>query len=135
MLSALGGLFGLWALVFPASFYADFPGLGLLWVSVDGPFNEHLIRDVGALYLALTAGGLVVAFSRRLEGSRAIGISWAVFSLPHLVYHVDHLHLADPVDAVVQATALVVTLLLTLPLVLRGPASSDSDEEKPVSKL
>ena len=24
-----------------------------MWVAVDGPFNEHLVRDVGALNLAL----------------------------------------------------------------------------------
>lgn len=115
-LSALGGVIGAWALFFPASFYDDFPGFGLLWISVDGPFNERLIRDVGAFYLALTAAGIAVALSRTLKGGRAMGIAWAVFSVPHLVYHLDHLHLADPVDAAVQAVALVLTLALTAPL-------------------
>ncbi len=117
-LSALGALVGVWALFFPAAFYDVFPGLGLLWISVDGPFNEHLIRDVGALYLALTAGGVTAALSRGVAGGRAIGVAWAVFSVPHLVYHVDHVHLVNPLDAVAQLTALCITLLLTVPLLL-----------------
>lgn len=44
---------GAWALLAPASFYRAFP-LGRAWVAVDGPFNEHLLRDVGGLFLALT---------------------------------------------------------------------------------
>ena len=36
-----------------APFYDDFPGLGRSWVAADGPYNEHLVRDVGALNLAL----------------------------------------------------------------------------------
>lgn len=37
---------GAWALLAPRSFY-DFPDAGRSWVSVDGPHNEHLLRDVG----------------------------------------------------------------------------------------
>jgi len=44
---------GGWALLAPRSFFTSFPGLGYHWLVVDGPFNAHLVRDVGALYLAL----------------------------------------------------------------------------------
>ena len=37
----------------PAAFYDDFPGLGRMWVAPDGPYNQHLVRDVGELNLAL----------------------------------------------------------------------------------
>lgn len=40
--------------MFPRSFYDDFPGGGIAWVSVDGPYNEHLIRDIGAWSLGTT---------------------------------------------------------------------------------
>ena len=54
ILNALGAFVGVWALAAPQAFYEAFPGIGFgAWVGVDGPFNEHLIRDVGALYLAL----------------------------------------------------------------------------------
>ena len=43
---------GLQALFTPRSFYDDFP-LGRGWVAMDGPYNQHLVRDVGSLNLAL----------------------------------------------------------------------------------
>ena len=52
---------GIWAQFAPRSFYDDFPGLGRAWVRVDGPFNEHLVRDVGGLNLALAAAVLAIA--------------------------------------------------------------------------
>ena len=44
---------GAWALGAPESFYQEFPGGGRTWVSALPPYNEHLIRDVGSLSLAL----------------------------------------------------------------------------------
>src|SRR5437764_2554689 len=49
-LVAAGGAFiGTWQYVFPKSFFTDFPT-----VSLDPPFNEHLMTDVGGLTLAMT---------------------------------------------------------------------------------
>ena len=53
ILAVNAALLGGWALVAPASFYRSFPGGGRSWVSIDGPYNEHLLRDVGGLNLAL----------------------------------------------------------------------------------
>ena len=72
ILNAIGAFVGVWALVFPREFYDSFPGLGFGAWATDGPFNEHLIRDVGALYLALVAAGVFAAFGReRMPGSRS----------------------------------------------------------------
>src|SRR4051794_26730911 len=46
---------GIWPLVSPIGFYQDFPGFRTGWVSTDGPFNEHLLRDFGGLNLGLAA--------------------------------------------------------------------------------
>ena len=46
---------GVWAQFFPRSFFDHYPGLGRAWVAVDGPYNEHLVRDVGGLNLGLAA--------------------------------------------------------------------------------
>jgi 2-alkyl-3-oxoalkanoate reductase len=91
---------------FPRAFYDDFP-LGRGWVAMDGRYNEHLIRDVGALNLAL----LVLTIGAIVVGSRAISritaVSWLVYSAPHLLYHLRHLTMAMPgVDKV----AIVVSL-------------------------
>jgi hypothetical protein len=78
---------GVWAQLAPRSFYDDFPGLGRAWVSVDGPYNEHLVRDVGGLYLAL--GVLLVAAIVTLSRPLIVTASVAVLvsAVPHLLYH------------------------------------------------
>ena len=79
---------GFWAVLAPQSFYDSFPGLGRSWVSADGPYNEHLIRDVGALNLALAVLLVAAAFwlSRHLVLTAAIAsLAWGI---PHFLYHV-----------------------------------------------
>src|SRR4051812_50147534 len=77
---------GIWATVSPRGFYDDFPGAGHHWVSAVGAYDEHLVRDVGALYL----GSLVLlAFAfvwldRRLV--QAGLVSFALAPLPHPLY-------------------------------------------------
>ncbi len=80
-------LLGMWAVIAPRSFYDDFPGLGRAWISVDGPFNEHLVRDVGALNLAL-AVLLITAFVRLSKELVTIAaVSALAWGIPHFVYH------------------------------------------------
>ena len=61
-LALQSALIGVWALMAPRSFYDDFPGAGRAWVAVDGPYNEHLVRDVGALNLAILVVFALAAF-------------------------------------------------------------------------
>ena len=77
----------LWALAAPRSFYDDFPGLGRAWVSIDGPYNEHLVRDVGALNLALAV--VLIATFVRLGRDLAMiaGLATLAWGVPHTVYH------------------------------------------------
>lgn len=78
---------GVWALLAPQSFYDDFPGLGRNWVAIDGPFNEHLVRDVGGLNLALAVLLIAAAvrMSRELVAVAAVAsLAWGV---PHFIYH------------------------------------------------
>lgn len=86
-LALVSAQIGVWALLAPRSFYDDFPGLGRAWVAVDGPFNEHLIRDVGALNVALTAMfvAALVRLSRELVTmAGVVALAWGV---PHAIYH------------------------------------------------
>ena len=80
---------GLWALILPRSFYDDFPLPSSDWVSTLGPYNEHLIRDYGALNLALTI--LLVAAALLLERRvvQVALVTWLVYATPHLVFHMD----------------------------------------------
>jgi len=117
--TALIGLYvGGWAAVVPRSFYDSFPGLDSVWVAVDGPYNEHLVRDVGTLYVALAAASIVAAASHRADAARVVGVAWIVFSIPHLTYHLAHLDGFSVKDVVGQVVALGATVVLAVPLML-----------------
>ncbi len=114
---------GAWALVAPRSFYDDFPGLGRSWVSVDGPYNEHLIRDVGALNLALLV--LVVAagitLSRHLVITAALAtLAWGV---PHLLYHLFNTEGYSGSDLAASLIGLAVVALLPLLIIFNAVKS------------
>lgn len=102
---------GLWALAAPASFHADFP-FDRAWVALDGPYNEHLTRDVGALNLALAA---VLAWAWRTASADRVRVAaWAtlVYAVPHLAYHAMHLEPFTTGDAVAQMMTLAVTVVV-----------------------
>jgi hypothetical protein len=109
-------LVGIWASVSPRGFYDNFPGAGHHWVSAVGPYDEHLVRDVGALYL----GSLVllalawVWLDRRLV--QAALISYAVAALPHLIYHLTALDGFSTGDAVAEIGGLALNVILPLGL-------------------
>jgi hypothetical protein len=111
---------GGWAVVDPTSFYASFPGLGHRWVAVDGPFNEHLVRDVGGLYLALAAITAVALVRGDRASVSLCGLAWTPFSVLHLAYHAGHLGKYGTADAVGNAASLGLTLLLALGLLISG---------------
>jgi len=81
---------GAWATFAPRSFYDSFPGFGETWVAVDGPYNHHLVGDVGALNLALLVitGWALVTLDRRLVLTTAV--AWLAYGVPHLWYHATH---------------------------------------------
>lgn len=116
ILNATGAFVGGWALLHPRGFHESFPGLAFGAWAAEGPFNEHFVRDVGALYLALVGAGVVAALQRRGDASIAVGVAWLVFSVPHLAYHLGHLGHLPLIDAVAQPIALAATLVLSIPL-------------------
>lgn len=108
---------GLWAAALPRSFYDEYPGLWT-WVAVDGPYNEHLTRDVGTLNLALAvliAAAAVIGTWRMVFIASAVSL---VNAVPHLVYHVAHLDAYDGSDAVSSITALIAAMIV--PVVVLG---------------
>src|SRR5436305_1125646 len=79
-------LVGVWATASPRGFYDQFPGAGHHWVSAVGAYDEHLVRDVGALYLgSLVLLALTWAWlDRRLV--QAALISYAVAALADVTH-------------------------------------------------
>ena len=119
------------------SFYEDFPGFGQLWVRPDGPYNEHLVRDVGELNLALAFVTLAAVVWCTPLLVRLVAGAWLVEGIPHLVYHLRHL---DPLasDAKVSSIAglaivPVVALVLLAMATDRGRSGATIDQSAPRS--
>ena len=116
---------GLWALAAPRSFYDDFPGMGRVWVAVDGPFNEHLVRDVGALNLALAFVAAMALVTGSTLVARAAGGAALIYGVPHLAYHALNLDGLDTGDSVALLISLTLNVLAAI--VALGPMrGSDS---------
>ena len=114
---------GVWASASPESFYDSFP-FGRGWVSADGPYNEHLVRDFGGLNLglALVLGAAAVTGRRLVAGLASVAA--LLFGAPHLVYHLRHLDAYDGFDKVANVVSLslaVVAPALVLALLARRP--------------
>src|SRR5258706_14204293 len=84
-LALAGADTGVWATLAPRSWDDTFPGAGHHWLTVLGPYNEHLSRDVGGLYLALLVLSAGAAL-RPADGylGRRTAAAWLAFSHPHL---------------------------------------------------
>jgi len=113
-LGAIQFINGAWATLAPRSFYDDFPlGVGG-WVAALPEYNEHLMRDVGGLFLA--TGFVLLAAAVRLE-RRLVAISliaYLLFAIPHAVFHYFNLGPYGTGDTIGNVVALGATVLLPL---------------------
>ena len=112
---------GIWPLVSPTGFYQDFPGFRVGWVSTDGAFNEHLLRDFGGLNLGLAALLIGAAVIGTTAVARLAAVSALLVGVPHFRYHLGHVGHFERLDQVliVATTALGVVVPLAL-LLLPG---------------
>jgi len=111
----LGSLFvaalaiGLTATVAPRSFYDDFPFVAQ-WVELLPPYNEHLVTDVGGLYLGFAVLFAWAAWTLDRTLVHAVGVAWLLSATLHLLFHSGHLAGFGAADAIAE--------LLTLALLL-----------------
>ena len=99
--------------MFPSNFFEDFP-FGRAWVSELGPFNEHLVTDVGALFCAIGLIALLAAVRVERRLSQVVALGWIVFVGPHLFFHATHTKSFSALDNVLQLGVLVLQLLVAL---------------------
>ena len=115
------GLAGLQALVDRRGFYDGFP-FGRGWVADLPPFNEHLVLDVGALFVGL---GVLMIGAAILLDRRVVLLAvavWLCFAVPHAIYHFTELEAMGSADAVANSLTLagaILNALLVLALVRR----------------
>ena len=118
-LALVEAVLGVWPLTAPRHFYENFPLPSHQWVAMFPPFNEHLLRDFGALNLALCVVLVYAAVTLQRALTRAVLVGYLVFAVPHLVFHLNHLEhmsLADQIGNVVSLAAVVLIPLALLPL-------------------
>lgn len=94
----------------PHTFYADFPFVRH-WVDLLPPYNEHLVTDVGGLYL-----GFAVLFAwavRTMQPTlvRAACWAWLLSEALHVGFHATHLDNFDTGDAIAQVASLAFLLV------------------------
>lgn len=95
---------GLQAAFTPRSFFDDFP-IGRGWISLGGElYNEHLVRDVGGLFLVLSLLSVWAWRNRAL--AQPLLVAWLVEGTLHVWFHVRHLGHFDGADR----AALILTL-------------------------
>jgi hypothetical protein len=129
LLAITAAVVGVWAAAFPVSFYTDFPSPGRHWVSALGPYNEHLVRDVGGLYLALLVLSVWVWRRPTRDGLRMAGGAWLIFNSVHFLWHMLHLGVFPTIDRIGNAVTLGGVLILSLLLLLpdRTPAAAGAE--------
>ncbi|MEY2422619.1 MAG: hypothetical protein QOI95_2686 [Acidimicrobiaceae bacterium] len=120
VLALSSGVVGLWAAVAPHSFYDEFPGAGRHWVAIDGPFNEHLVRDVGTLNLALTAVAIAALVRPVRYLVQVVAGAVLINSLPHFLYHATHLDPYGSGDKVALLGSLAVGVLAPIALLVHS---------------
>ncbi|RDI45355.1 hypothetical protein [Nocardia mexicana] len=116
-LLALAGMYtitAVWMLFFPHSFYRDFPGLGRHWVSPLGPYNEHLVTDLGGALLGVSAALWLAAVLLERNLTLVVLVLTLVQSTSHFVYHLRHLHALPAVDSLLGQATLAVPMVLVL---------------------
>ena len=114
----------LWPLLSPRGFYDEFPGGGFHWIDVNGPYNEHFIRDFGSLNAGLL---VVVGFAIwKLSPSlvQAAGLAIAVCAAPHAVYHLAHTDVYESSEKFIAVAPLVIQVFMGLAIAMLPSLSS-----------
>ena len=104
---------GAHALFFPVSFYEDFP-FGRGWVEALPAYSEHLVRDVGGLFLATGAVLLAAAWTLQRRLIIVAAASFLLFSVPHAVYHLLNLEGLSTADAIGNTIGVLTIVFLPL---------------------
>jgi 4-carboxymuconolactone decarboxylase len=102
---------GLYALFAPHSFYSDFP-VGRGWVAALPSYSEHLVRDVGGLFLATAVALLAAAWFMQRRLILVAAGSFLLFSVPHAIYHLLNLGPYSTGDAIANVIGVLAIVFL-----------------------
>ena len=103
-------LLGALAAFVPRTFYDDFPFFAH-WVELLPPYNEHLVTDVGGLYLGFAVLFAWAAWTLERTLVRAACVAFGVSAALHLIFHASHLEHFGTVDGIAELAALASLLV------------------------
>jgi hypothetical protein len=103
-------LVGLTATLAPRTFYDDFPFVAH-WVELLPPYNEHLVTDVGGLYLGFAILFAWAAWTLDRTLVRAVSSAWLLAATIHLLFHAGHLGNFGTADAIAEIASLALLLV------------------------
>ncbi|OBK47620.1 hypothetical protein [Mycobacterium sp. 1081908.1] len=119
LLGAGGAVTGAWAYAAPRHWYDNFPGFGMTWLPQLGPFNEHFVKDVGAMFLALAAlSAVTFVLVANQTLVRVTAVTWLVFNTLHCIYHLSMLQMYNTRDATANAILLPLLVLIAAALLM-----------------
>lgn len=125
-------MIGVHALFFPKYFYDKFL-LGRGWVQMLPPYNEHITRDLGALYLGffVILGYAILKLSKDLINGAILGFVAA--TIPHMIFHIIHAEDAPLlIDKILQVGLLAITVAFGAGLMLVArPLFDDQSVARP----
>lgn len=107
---------GLPAAFAPEDFYRDYPFF-TSWIDLLPPYNEHLISDVGGLYIGFGVLWVWALFKPSRQLILPVAVAWLTTQLIHFAFHVGHLAGYETSDAVAQTAGLTVIVLVPIVLI------------------
>ncbi|WFB88473.1 MULTISPECIES: hypothetical protein [Streptomyces] len=114
-------LFHIWAYFAPQTWYETFPGIGRGWLLRLGPYNEHLVKDMASLYMAmLVVTAMALRYVNDNRYVQTTGAAWLAFNVFHTLYHFQHLSMYSTGEKVAMMSLL--SVLTVLSAVLLAPA-------------
>ncbi len=107
--TAIGGFI----LISPADFYTSVPG-----VAAAGPYDAHLIRDVGIAYMTLALGGVLAL--RHPANAPVVTALTATYFVGHAILHaVLEASSVRPLNAMVEAPGIYLPAIVSITLMVR----------------
>jgi hypothetical protein len=106
LLAATQILVGIWALLFPARFFAlEVVGMGMA-------YNEHLMRDFGAMTMASAVVLSAATIHMGQWITRTALVMYLTWAVPHFLVHLTMLEHLAPATATVLVVALGLAIAL-----------------------
>jgi hypothetical protein len=127
LLAVQAAVVGVWALFVPHGFFADFPGVRGGWISSLPPYNEHLVRDIGAFYFAFAVLFFWVTMTLDRAVMRVALITWLIAAIPHLIFHFSNGGRLSSLDRALQLGGLALVVVLPLLLLFTGRRRKGTD--------